>query len=270
MRQPLVERSENQLVVKRESHAHIWRSQMMAEETAGDSYAQTAAVFAQWNGTLREQGCTLTDNCIRTWLFVKDIDYNYHGVVRSRRELFETLGMTRDTHYIASTGIEGRHADPNVSVIMDAYAIAGVKHEQVRYLQALSHLNPTHEYGVTFERGTSVDFGDRRHLYISGTASINSKGEIIHQQNVSRQLERVFENIGALLDDGGATLEDIAQMIVYLRDLSDAPVLELFFQERFYTVPKVIVLAPVCRPGWLVEIECIAIKAVERSQFCNF
>lgn len=270
MKEPLVERSGNQIVVKRESQAHIWRTQMIAQETDGDSQAQTSAVFDEWNRALRERNCTLQDNCLRTWLFVKDIDFNYHGVVRSRRELFETLGMTKDTHYIASTGIEGRHADPKVSVLMDAYAIAGVNGDQIRHLQALGHLNPTHEYGVTFERGTSVDYGDRRHIFISGTASINNKGKIIHEKNVSRQLERVFENIGALLNDGGATLDDVAQMIVYLRDLSDAPDMERFFAERYQAVPKAIVLAPVCRPGWLVEVESIAIKAVERPQFCNF
>lgn len=270
LKQPLVQRTPDRIVVKREAHAHIWCSQMIADETGGDSYAQTSAVFAKLTQHLREQECTIEDNCIRTWLFVKDIDYNYGGVVRSRRELFETLGMTKETHYIASTGIEGRHADAKVSVMMDAYAIGGVKPEQIKHLHALTHLNPTHEYGVTFERGTSVDFGDRRHIYISGTASINNKGEILHQNNVSRQLDRVIENIGALLIDAQATLDDIAQMIVYLRDLSDAPVIQRYFSEQYTEIPKVIVLAPVCRPGWLVEIECIAIKAVDRPELCNF
>ena len=270
VRQPLVERTLQQIVVRRESLAHIWRTQMVAQETDSDSFIQTSEVFAQWKSALRDRHCTLEDNCLRTWLFVKDIDYNYHGVVRSRKELFESLGMTSNTHFIASTGIEGRHFDPKVSVMLDGYAIAGVEQRQIRYLQALSHLNPTHEYGVTFERGTSVDFGDRRHIYISGTASINNKGEIVHEKNVARQMERVFENIDALLNDGGASLGDVAQMIVYLRDLSDAPVIESFFSERYQNVPKVIVLAPVCRPGWLVEVECIAIKAIECPQFCNF
>jgi enamine deaminase RidA (YjgF/YER057c/UK114 family) len=270
VKQPVAERSVDRVVVKREALSHIWCTQLLAEETSGDSHAQTSAAFARLNQRLQECNCTIENNCIRTWLFVKDIDFNYHGVVCSRRELFETLGMTNETHYIASTGIEGRHADPKVSVMMDAYAIAGVEPSQIKYLHALTHLNPTHEYGVTFERGTSVDFGDRRHSYISGTASINNKGEILHQKNVSRQLDRVFENIAALLADAESGMEDIAQMIVYLRDLSDAPIIEWYFTEQYREVPKVIVLAPVCRPGWLVEIECIAIKAVDRPELCNF
>jgi len=270
VQQPVVERSVDRIVVRREGLSHIWCIQMIAEETGGDSHAQTSAAFARLTRLLREQNCTIEDNCIRTWLFVKDIDYNYHGVVCSRRELFETLGMTQDTHYIASTGIEGRHADPKVSVMMDAYAVAGVEPAQIKYLQALTHLNPTHEYGVTFERGVSVDFGDRRHSYISGTASINNNGEILHQKNISRQLDRVIENIAALLADADSTMKDVAQMIVYLRDLSDAPIIERYFAEQYRSIPKVVVLAPVCRPGWLVEIECIAVRAVDQPKFRTF
>jgi len=99
------------------------------------------------------------------WLFVKDVDVNYQGVVVARKALFEGLGLTPGTHYISSTGIEGRHSDPGVNVLMDAYSVGGISPEQIRFLTAPEMLNPTHEYGVTFERGTAVDYGD---LYPSG------------------------------------------------------------------------------------------------------
>ena len=42
------------------------------------------------------------------------------------------------------------------------------------------------------------------------------------------------------------------------------------FEERFPGVPKVIVHAPVCRPGWLIEMECMATKAVINETFKPF
>lgn len=54
-----------------------------------------------------------------------------------------------------------------------------IKPDQIKYLYARTHLNPTYEYGVSFERGTAVDFEDRRQIIISGTASINNHGEIV-------------------------------------------------------------------------------------------
>ena len=78
---------------------------------------------------LMRQQMTLSANCLRTWLFVQNVDVNYAGVVKARRELFVTQGLTEQTYYIASTGIEGRHADPDVRVQMDAYAVEGLRPE---------------------------------------------------------------------------------------------------------------------------------------------
>ena len=97
-------------------------------------------------------------------------------MVKARNEVFVTQGLTPQTHYIASTGIGGRHADKQVLVQMDTYAVLGIRQEQIHYLYAPTHLNPTYEYGVSFERGTYVDYGDRRQVFISGTASINHRG----------------------------------------------------------------------------------------------
>lgn len=101
---------------------------------------------------LMGQRCTLASHCVRTWFFVQNVDVNYAGVVKARKEVFITQNLTEKTHYIASTGIEGRHADPSVLVQMDSYAVDGLEPGQIQFLYAPTHLNPTYEYGVTFER----------------------------------------------------------------------------------------------------------------------
>ena len=95
---------------------------------------------------LIEQGCKLAANCIRTWFFVQNVDVNYAGVVKARNEVFVTQNLTEKTHYISSTGIGGRHADPKVLVQMDTYAVGGIKPEQIHFLYAPTHLNPTYEF----------------------------------------------------------------------------------------------------------------------------
>ena len=198
------------------------------------------------------------------------MDVNYAGVVTERSEVFVTQGLTEKTHYIASTGIGGRHADPKVLVQMDAYAVDGLQPGQMRYLYAPTHLNPTYEYGVTFERGTYVDYGDRRHVFISGTASINNKGEVMYPGDIRKQTRRMWENVEALLTEAECSFEDVGQMIVYLRDPADYPVVKAMYDERFPHTPKVITLAPVCRPGWLIEMECMGVKAVDNGKYEPF
>jgi enamine deaminase RidA (YjgF/YER057c/UK114 family) len=178
-----------------------------------------------------------------------------------------TQNLTSETHFIASTGIGGRMADPKALVQMDAYAVDGISKEQIHYLYARTHLNPTYEYGVSFERGTYIDYGDRRHVLISGTASINNKGEIMYPGDVRQQTRRLWENVEALLAEAGCTYDEAQQMIVYLRDIADYSVVKTLFDERFPDKPKVFVNAPVCRSGWLVEMECMAVKAQTDERF---
>ena len=241
------------------AYKHFWLGS--ANNMAKDSERQTRILLNDYIMQLIKEGCSLADNCMRTWFFVNDVDLNYHGVVKARNEVFITQNLTDKTHFIASTGIGGRQAEARVLSQMDAYAVQGIKKEQVHYLYAASHLNRTSDYGVSFERGTYIDYGDRRHVFISGTASINNKGEIMHRGNVVAQCHRMWENVETLLAEAGCTYEDAMQMIVYLRDPADYETIRSLYEERFPNKPWVIVNAKVCRPGWLIEMETMAIKA---------
>ena len=183
------------------------------------------------------------------------------GVVAARNKVFFTQGLTEDTHYISSTGIGGRGIETQVMTQMDTYAIDGIQRQQVHYLYAPTHLNRTSDYGVSFERGTYIDYRDRRHVIISGTASINNKGQIEHPKDVACQTRRMWDNVAALLNEAGCTYDDVAHMIVYLRDIADYATVKQLYDERFPDKPRVFVLAPVCRSGWLIEMECMAVKA---------
>ena len=250
------------------AYRHLWNGS--AHNLAANSEYQMRLLFNEYVMQLSEEGCTLANNCLRTWLFVNDIDLNYGGVVRARNQVFFTQGLTHDTHFIASTGISGRQQDPSVLAQMDNYAVDGLQPGQVSYLYAPTHLNRTSDYGVSFERGSYVDYGDRRHVFISGTASINNKGEIMHKRDVDGQTHRMWSNIEALLAEAGCTYDDVVQMIVYLRDTADYAHVKQLYEERFGGRPYVIVLAPVCRPGWLVEMECMAVKAQHNEAFKPF
>ena len=267
-------------IMKRPHYTHLFNTQLHERSTVetqsplmplpSSIELQTNRIFDRYLQSLSRYGCTLERNCIRTWILVQDVDVQYAGMVTARRQYFEREGLTPLTHYIASTGIEGRYMFPDVLVLMDAYAIAGIVPEQIRYLKALTHLNPTYEYGVTFERGVAVDYGDRRHIFISGTASINNRGKIEHPLDVEKQTARTFENVQALLNEADAGMGDVASMIVYLRDTADYAVVKRYIDFQYPNIPCLMVLAPVCRPGWLVEVECIAIKQINNNKFATF
>ena len=256
------------VVMKRPHYTHLYHVQL--HEKNGNSYDQTRSVFEQYMRALAGRQCTLEANCLRTWLFVQNIDRQYQGMVRARKELFAAAGLTPQTRFIASTGIEGQSIHPEVIVMMDAYAVQEIKREQIRHLHASSHLNPTHEYGVTFERGTCIRYGDREHILLSGTASIDNQGKIVHPLQLEKQMDRTMENIRALLAEAEAAPSDITHLIIYLRDIADYENARAYFEKNYPETPVAILLAPVCRPGWLIEVECSAIKEVVDRRFDVF
>ena len=249
-------------------YRHLWTGGMTADNA--DSEGQTAAIFNAYETLLAAKGMSVAGNCLRTWLFVRDVDTHYGGVVKGRRDHFDGIGLTPDTHFIASTGIAGFSARPEQLVRMDAYAVSGLKEEQIQYLHAYDHLSPTALYGVTFERGTAVTYGDRKHVYISGTASIDKDGNVVHVDDPVKQAERMLENVNALLQEAGAGMEDLMYSLVYLRDMADYPRVREVLQHHCPSLDPIYVLAPVCRPAWLVEMEGMAITGKGDSSFAAF
>jgi len=204
---------------------------------------------------------SVSANIIRTWIYCRDLDNNYAGLVKARRELFTQWGMTEKTHYIASTGIEGKSYPHDRLVRMDSLGIFGLPPEQIEYMQALEHLSPTQIYGVTFERGTRIIYGNCSSYFISGTASIDKCGEIMYPGNVEAQSRRMLENVEALLNNHGAQLHDLKQAVIYLRDAKDKDLVESYLQQYLDDECTYLILqSSICRPGWLLEIDGIAVN----------
>jgi len=257
--------SRKHVVVEKNGLRHLWSTRLCASDDTGTHTAedQTRQVFGDLIGTLKDQGGTLRDDCVRTWIYLKDVDVFYQGMVDSRRELFARNGMNGNSHYIASTGIEGACAHRHDLVAMDAYSVVGVKPQQVSYLNDFERLNLTEEYNVTFERGTRIAYADRSHYFISGTASIDRNGDVVHKGNVIRQLDRALDNVDALLMDGDANLNDMKYLIVYLRDPTDYSRVKQYLDFHLPELPAFVVEGAVCRPEWLVEVEGVAVAPNE-------
>jgi len=138
---------------------------------------------------------------------------------------------------------------------------------QKRAITNLSTLNEAWQYKrpSSFSRGMRIDLGNLVILLISGTASIDEKGETVHVGDFRAQLRRTFQNITGLLAAEGATWKDVVRTTCYLRDIERDYV--AFNEERtaFYREQELDPLpastgiqAILCRPELLVEIEAIA------------
>src|SRR6516164_5117178 len=113
--------------------------------------------------------------------------------------------------------------------VLETIALAPV---QKRAITNHGVLNEAYAYAKpsSFSRGMRIDLNGLAILLISGTASIDERGESVHIGDFRAQLRRTYHNISLLLDAEGATWHDIVRTTCYLRDIERD--YEAFNEER--------------------------------------
>ncbi len=228
---------------------------------ASSIYDQTYDIFSQMDNNLQQVNQTFAQNALRSWIYINNIDMNYQEMSMARNSFFEKIGLGLNNHFIASTGIEGTPFNQKSSVSVDLLVAndESIINKAI-YMEIPDDMPPTHQYQVSFERGTIIHLPHCRHFYISGTASIDKLGNILYPKDVCKQALHASGNVQKLLEKYGATISDLGYLIIYLRNKSDYEAVYQTISKIFSNIPTIFLEASVCRPGWLIEIEGHAIR----------
>jgi enamine deaminase RidA (YjgF/YER057c/UK114 family) len=139
-------------------------------------------------------------------------------------------------------------------------------------ISAPSVLNEAYDYDrpSSFTRALSFPIGDVTVLLISGTASVDERGETIHVGDFRAQCWRTYRNISTLLESAGMTWRDIVRTTCYLRDIErdyrDFNDVRTAFFGWLGLDPlpaSTGIQARLCREDLLIEIEAIAVARRE-------
>jgi enamine deaminase RidA (YjgF/YER057c/UK114 family) len=217
---------------------------------------QATSMFHTAESILAREGLTFQD-VVRTWIYVNGIENHYDELNLARREFFQSR------HVIpcpASTGIQGAVPPPGRGCGLDLRALAGKGSFQVRPIHAAT-MNEAPSYGSDFSRGMRVTTDHREVLYVSGTASIDTEGRVLHVGDPAGQADRMLLNIQQLLAGQGAGFRHLVSAITYLKRAEDLPLVQEVCRRRGIpeTIPNTFCVAEVCRPEWLCEMEAIAV-----------
>jgi enamine deaminase RidA (YjgF/YER057c/UK114 family) len=162
---------------------------------------------------------------------------------------------------------------------MNAFAeiLETIAHAPIEKRAITNHgvLNEAFAYAKpsSFSRGMRIDLGGVTILLISGTASIDEKGESVHIGDFRAQMQRTFANITGLLAAEGCTWHDIVRTTCYLRDIErdyeafNEERTSFFKQQGLDPLPASTgIQAILCRPELLIEIEAIAMFRSDKLQ----
>ena len=125
---------------------------------------------------------------------------------------------------------------------------------------ALTHINPESlDQNPVFSQGVLVEGGSL--LVVGGQNGIDQEGNVVGD-DVGTQSAQALRNVIAVLEEAGATQEDVAQLTVYLVAPADATTAFASAQEVWGDHPtavSVIQVSGLARPDCLVEVSALAL-----------
>ena len=99
-----------------------------------------------------------------------------------------------------------------------------------------------------------------RMIFTAGQVAWNEKGDVTGQGDVRLQTQQTLKNVISVLEEGGATIEDVLKCNVYLANIEDFQIMNEEFARVFRNNPpaRTTIEAKLAEPTMLVEIEAIA------------
>ena len=110
----------------------------------------------------------------------------------------------------------------------------------------------------TFPYSPGARGGDM--VFTAGQVAWDHTGEVTAIGDVRAQTIQTLANVKAVLEEGGATLDDVVKCNVYLKNMKDFQTMNEEFAKVFPNNPpaRTTVQTPMADPEMLVEIEAIA------------
>ena len=212
-------------------------------------------LYALASHALADRGLSFHD-VVRTWIYLRDIERDYVAFNQGRRRFFQDAGLVR---FPASTGIEGALVDSDSPLAMDFYAVGSGGQATIEAMNA-APMGEASAYGSFFARGSLLREAGQQRVFVSGTASIDQQGCIVAPGDAKGQLRCMLANAAGVLAPAGLGLADAVSVTAYLKQARLLPEFRRAAQAAGLpaTAPTAIVVADICRPEWLCEIELVA------------
>jgi reactive intermediate/imine deaminase len=132
-----------------------------------------------------------------------------------------------------------------------ACASAPITGREVLNPQGLEPLVPA--YSVAIRSGDQI--------FVSGMTGIKPGTQDIVDGGISVQTRQTLENIKTAVESGGATMADVDECTVFLRNMADYAAMNAVYVEFFRSAPPAraaLAVTALPRPAALVEVKCSA------------
>lgn len=224
--------------------------------------AITQDIYQQINHLQHDLGYS---KMIRIWNYLPRIIQHDDGMERyqsfcvGRHQAIDT-SRGFESHLPAATAV-GTH-DDNVLVYFVAAREDGIQIENPKQVSAFDYPARYAPKSPAFSRAIVKQWGQSKHLYISGTASILGH-ETRHKNKLLEQLDESLNNINVLVAEANTKadldIHDASQLTaikIYLLDADNADAVLSHVRKRLGNTIEILILsADICREDLMLEIE---------------
>lgn len=113
-----------------------------------------------------------------------------------------------------------------------------------------------------YSNGLVIPVGDKKLVLLTGQVATDIDGRAQYIEDAGKQTEYIFENIKSLLEEAGATIDNIVKVVIYLTDMKlfkeVSPVRNKYF-EKTKPVSTMVEVNKLAVEGCKVEIEVMAV-----------
>ena len=112
-----------------------------------------------------------------------------------------------------------------------------------------------------FSQAWRVD-GARSIVFASGQAPISPDGQLVGSRDFEAQVRQVFENLRAVIEQAGSTLDSVVKLTVFLTDMSrlrDYTRIKAEFFTGDQPASSAVGVTALARPEMMVEVEALAV-----------
>jgi len=99
-------------------------------------------------------------------------------------------------------------------------------------------------------------------LYVSGLVATDQKGNVVGTGDIVEQTRQILRNLQRILDAAGASPSDVAKVTIFMRDVTQRPLINPVRQEFFgphRPASTLVEVSRLVRDELLLEIEAVAL-----------
>lgn len=127
----------------------------------------------------------------------------------------------------------------------------------------IERINPF-KYGAFghYSQGVKVDLGTKTMILVAGQLALNDDGSPVAPGDYTAQTEYIFRRIRLVLEEAGASLDDVVKALFFLKDAAHYAEVSAV-RNKYFAVARpasaMVAISDTVAAGCDVEIECMAI-----------